>query len=574
MPIHNSDVAERLDEIADLLAIEEADLFRIRAYRNAARTIRSLSREVADMVESDEDLTELPDVGESIASKIRELVETGSLEQLVELESEVPVELRDILRVEGLGPKRTATLHHELGIETLDDLEAAAEAGRVRELDGFGEKTEQSILEHVDAARRAEERTLLSIAEERAGDFFDLLDGVDETNRVVIAGSFRRRKETVGDLDVLVTCDDAEPVMEAFVEFEDVDEVVSRGETRSTIVTRGDFQVDLRVVPDESYGAALHYFTGSKSHNIACRERAVERGYKLNEYGVFDADSDERLGGESEEEVYELLEMEYVEPELRENRGELEAAEEGTLPELVEYDELRGDLHAHTTASDGRNTVETMAEAAARRGLEYLAITDHSQAVSVTGGLDAAKLTDHADAIRSVDETVDGIELLTGCEVDILEDGSLDLPDDALAELDVVICAIHSGFDLDAGEQTDRIVSALENPHTAILGHPSGRMIHEREAYDVHMETVIEAAVDFGVALEIDSQPNRLDLDDVHCQRAREAGATFVVSSDAHSTDQLDYLRWGVDQARRGWLEADDILNTRSVEDVTSALES
>jgi DNA polymerase (family 10) len=353
--------------------------------------------------------------------------------------------------------------------------------------------------------------------------------------------------------------------MDAFADYEDVEEVESRGATRSTAIVRGDFQVDLRVVDDDSYGAALHYFTGSKDHGIACRQRGIDRGLKLNEYGLFDEESDERVAGQTEEEIYERLDMSFVPPELREDRGEVEAAADGALPELVELDDLRGDLHCHTTASDGKDEIGAMAEAARERGLEYLAITDHSRS---NGGLGPDDLGDYIEAIREVDDSLEGIDVLAGCEVDILSDGALDLPDEALAELDYVICSVHSDFDLGADEQTGRLVEAIRHPHTMVLGHPLGRIIGGREALELHFDVVLEAAREHRVALELDAQPERLDLDDIRCKQAREAGVPVVLSSDAHSTEQLRFVERGIHQARRGWLEADDILNTRRLDEL------
>jgi DNA polymerase (family 10) len=572
MPVHNSDIADAFREIADLLELQDANEFRVRAYRDAARTIDGLSGKLTDMVDDDTDLTQLDNIGDSTADKIVEFIETGTMEQLEQLRAELPTGLREIMEVEGLGPKRTRELYDELGIENLDDLERAAEKGDIADVEGFGEKTEENIEEGVERARETTSRTPLPRAEELAEPLVDLLRDVDGVDRVTVAGSFRRRKETVGDLDILVTCDQADPVMDAFVGYEDVEDVISRGDTRSTIVLGNDFHVDLRVVKDQSYGAALHYFTGSKAHNVACRKRGVERDLKINEYGVFDED-DERIAGEDEADIYDVLDMNFVPPELREDRGEIEAAREGDLPKLVELDDIRGDLHCHTDASDGRHSMREMVEAAIDMGHDYLAITDHSKAMTVANGLDADALREQAERIAALDDEFDEITLLRSCEVDILEDGSLDLDDGILAELDIVVCSIHSKMDLDQDAQTERLISAIEHPECDIIGHPTGRLIASREAYDVDMEAVMDAARDHGVALELNAQPERLDLDDRLCKQARDAGIDIVISTDAHSTNEFTNLKFGVSQARRGWLEASDIINTRSLDDLRAWLE-
>ena len=572
MPIHNSDIADMFEEMADLLEIQDANPFRVRSYRNAARTVSGLSRSLTDMVDEEEDLTELSGIGESLADKIVQVVETGHLKQLEELEKEVPTGLRSMMRVEGLGPKRTSQIWKELGVETLEELKAAAETGRIRELEGFGEKTEQNILEGIERAMAGEERTRIDVAEERAEAFLEYLRELDTIDRVIAAGSYRRRKETVGDLDILVSCDDNETVMDRFVDFEDVTDVVSRGETRSTVHVRPEFQVDLRVVPDESYGAALHYFTGSKAHNIAVRQRGVDRDLKINEYGIFEGE-DERVGGEEEEEVFDAVDMDFVPPELREDRGEIEAAADGELPELVTLDDIRGDLHSHTTATDGRDDLEEMAEAAKSYGHEYLGISDHSKAVTVAGGLDGDELREQMEAIDEMNEKIDGLELLKSCEVDILEDGSLDLPDDVLEELDYTICSVHSKFNLDRDEQTERFIRAMDNPNCNILGHLTGRMIGTREAYALDVERILKAAAEGDVVIEINAQPKRLDLRDVHAQQAREIGVAIAINTDSHATEQLANIRYGVDQARRGWLEADNVINTQPLDELLAVFD-
>jgi len=540
MPVHNSDVAEAFDEMADLLEIEGANAFRVRAYRNAARTLRGLSRGVAGMVAGEEDLSKLPGIGEDLSAKIRTMVETGTLPELEELKDQLPEGLVAVLGISGLGPKRVQALHRELGIEDLDGLAEAAREGRIRGIDGFGEKTEANILHALETRGSGESRTLLREAEARTGPLVAYLAGVEGAEQVVVAGSYRRRKETVGDLDILVACEDSGPVMARFTGYEDVTEVISQGETRSTVVLRNGLQVDLRAVPPESHGAALHYFTGSKAHNIHVRRMGQGRGLKINEYGVFDGDT--RVAGETEEEVYAQVGLPWIPPELREDRGEIEAAGKGELPELVTLDDIRGNLHAHTDWSDGTASAREMAEAAKARGWEYLAITDHSKAVRVAKGLDADRLAAQIEEIEALDAEIDGIAVLTSVEVDILEDGSLDLPDDILSRLDLVTCAVHSHFGLSREKQTARLRRAMDNPHVSILAHPTGRMIGSREPYPLDMEALAAHAAETGVALEINAQPQRLDLDDRHARMAAEAGARLSIGTDAHAPDQYDVM--------------------------------
>jgi len=570
LPVHNAEIAGIFNQIADLLEIEGANQFRVRAYRNAARTIGGLPRSVADLIEEGQDLTELPGIGEDLAGKIEEIVETGSLVQLEEIKRRTPPELADLLKISGLGPKRVQALREELGIVSREDLEQAARQGKVQQLDGFGEKIEQGILQDIERAKGEEERTLLMVAEQIVEPLVDYLREGGRVENVIVAGSYRRRKETVGDLDILATSEESAKAIERFVEYEDVEEVDSKGETRSTVVLRSGMQVDLRVVPQGSYGAALLYFTGSKSHNIALRNMALEQDLKINEYGVFKGE--DQIAGQTEEEIYDICDLPYIPPELRENRGELEAASKGQLPQMIALEDLRGDLQSHTKASDGNASLKEIAQAAQDRGYEYFAITDHSKYVAVTQGLDAEGLARQIEEIDRLNGQLEGIVLLKGVEVDILEDGSLDLPDDILKELDLTICSIHSKFDLSREEQTERIIRAMDNPYFNILAHPTGRLIGERAPYDVDMERVMEAAQERGCFLEVNAQPDRLDINDVYCKMAKEMGLKIAISTDAHSVNELDYLRFGVGQARRGWLEAEDVLNTRSWKELRKLL--
>ncbi|MBK1707326.1 DNA polymerase/3'-5' exonuclease PolX [Halochromatium glycolicum] len=572
MTIHNQEIADRLERAADLLEIGGGNAYRARAYRQAAQTISGLSQSVADLVANGDDLTELPDIGQRMAEKIATLVETGELPQLDELKETLPAQLSELMQLSGLGPKRVKALYQDLGVENLDDLKQALEAHRVRELEGFGRKTEETIAEHLARRQGQEPRTRLMEAEEIAQALAADLRAVDGVQDLAIAGSFRRRKETVGDLDILVTAVEDSPVMARFTGHEEVREIVSQGETRSTIVLRSGMQVDLRRMPEAAYGAALHYFTGSKAHNIAVRRMGMERGLKINEYGVFR--DEERIAGRSEQEVYASVGLPYIEPVLRENRGEIEAAQEGSLPELVELDAIRGDLHCHTRASDGHESLRAMAEAGAERGYQYLAITDHTQNLTVAGGLDERRMNEQIDRIDRLNDTLgDRIRVLKSAEVDILADGSLDLPDAILERLDLCVCSIHDKLDLSREKQTERILRAMDHPSFSILGHPRGRLIGKRDPYELDLEQVLAAAAERGCFLEVNAQPKRLDLSDTDCRLAKEMGVKVAISTDAHSRANLDYMRFGVDQARRGWLDAEDVVNTRSLEALRKLLE-
>jgi len=562
MPVHNGDVAAIFDEMADLLEIEDENPFRVRAYRTAAQSVRNLGREVSTLLEQGEDLTRLPGIGKDLAAKIAEIVRTGHAAALDQLHRQTPAALAELMKIPGLGPKRVHALYHDLHIKSTAQLRKAVEQGRVRTLPGFGAKTEQRIREALQSeGGTREQRFKLALAAQYAEPLVGYLQDFKGVGNVVVAGSFRRRKETVGDLDILVTARSGKAVAEHFVAYEDVREVASQGSTRSTVILRNGLQVDLRVVTKASFGAALHYFTGSQAHNIAIRRMGQQRGLKINEYGVFKGD--DRVAGDSEQSVFESVGLPFIEPELRENRGEIEAAKAGRLPRLVTLDDLRGDLHAHTDATDGHDSLEAMARAAKDRGMDYLAITDHSRHLTVARGLDPKRLSAQIDAIDRLNEKLSGIVLLKGIEVDILEDGSLDLPDKVLGRLDVVVAAVHSKFGLSRDKQTRRILRAMDNPHFAILAHPSGRLIGEREAYDVDMPRIVRGARDAGCFLELNAHPERLDLQDIYCKMAKDNGVLVSIDSDAHATGNFDLLRFGVGQARRGWLEKDDVLNTR-----------
>ena len=560
MPVHNEDVAAIFDEMADLLEIEGDNPYRVRAYRNAARTVRHLGRELADMVERDEDLTRLPGIGKELAAKIREIVTTGHARALDKLHRRVPASLEELLKIPGLGPKRVRALYYDLHIKSLKQLEDAVRRGRLRQLPGFGPKTEQRILENLAAHRTGEKRFLHAVARRYAEPLVAWLRKTPGVDQVVVAGSYRRGKETVGDLDILVTVRGDSPVMQRFTGYDEVADVVSRGTTRATVYLRCGLQVDLRVVERASFGAALHYFTGSRAHNIAIRHLGQQRGLKINEYGVFRGQR--RIAGESEESVYASVDLPWIPPELREARGEIEAAREGRLPKLIELADLRGDLHCHTRATDGTASIEAMARAAREAGLEYLAITDHSRHLTVAHGLDADALRRQMEEIDRLNERLHGITLLKGIEVDILEDGSLDLPTEVLRELDLVVAAVHSAFRLSRRKQTERILRAMDSPCFSILAHPSGRLLGERDACELDMERILDAARERGCFVELNSQPQRLDLTDDHCLLAREKGVLVAIDSDAHQPGDFALLDGGIRQARRGWLEKGHVLNT------------
>ncbi len=563
MPIHNADIAAIFEEIADLLEIQGANPFRVRAYRNGARTVGEFGRDLAILLKKGESLPKLPGIGTDLGEKIREIADTGNCAFLEKLHRQLPPAITELLKIPGLGPKRVKTLYHELDVQTLEQLYRAAKDGRIRQLPGFGDKTERNILHGVEAHVTRAHRFKLAVAAQYAEALMAHLKKVPGVKQVVAAGSYRRMRETVGDLDILVTAEPNSPVMQRFAAYDEVAEVVSGGATRGTVILRCGLQVDLRVVGEESYGAALVYFTGSKAHNIVIRRLGQERGLKVNEYGVFKGET--RVAGETEESVFRAVGLPFIPPELREDRGEVEAARAGHLPELVELSDLKGDLHAHTKATDGRNTIGEMALAAKDMGLSYLAVTEHSRRLTVAHGLDPERLLKQMDEIDRLNTRLDGITVLKGIEVDILEDGSLDLPDAVLERLDLVIGAVHSKFDLSRARQTERILRAMDHPHFTLLAHPSGRLLEQREPYDVDMLRIIRHAGKRGCFLELNAHPERLDLLDTHCQMAKQEGVLVSINSDAHSTLDFANLRFGVGQARRGWLEKGDVLNTRDL---------
>ncbi|MCW3474587.1 DNA polymerase/3'-5' exonuclease PolX [Limobrevibacterium gyesilva] len=570
MPVVNADIASELDKVADLLEIEGANPFRVRAYRQAARLVGSLPRSVAEMVAAGDDLDALPGIGQDLAGKIA-LIATGKhLPLLDELEREVPPGITALLALPGLGPKRVHALHEALGIDSIDKLAAAAKSGQLHTVAGFGPGIEARLVRALAEGAGQAQRVKLATAEQVAEPLLRHLRGADGVLQVEIAGSYRRRRETVGDLDIVASAEPGKPVMDRFAGYEDVAEVTERGTTRSTIVLRNGLQVDLRVVAPESFGAALLYFTGSKAHNIALRQIAMARNLKLNEYGLFSGAK--RLAGATEQDLYERLGLTMVPPELREDQGEIDASRQKRLPHLVTLDDIRGDLHMHTTASDGHDSILAMARAAQALGRAYIAITDHSKHVAVTHGLDAARLARQIDEIDRLNAGLKDFTVLKAIEVDILEDGSLDLPDRILRRLDLVVGAVHSAFDLPRGQQTARLLKAMDNPLLNILAHPTGRLINARPGYAVDIEAVMRGARERGCHLELNAQPDRLDLNDTSCRLAKELGLKVAISTDAHATTQLGHMRFGIDQARRGWLEPGDVLNAASLADLRRML--
>ena len=564
MPIHNNDVAEIFDKLADLLEIKGENQFRVRAYRNAARTVSSLSRNVGDLAKEEKGLDGIPGIGKDLAEKIRTIVASGKLPLLEEIRKEMPASLSTLMKVRGLGPKKIATLYKELKVASLEDLKKAATEGKIHELAGFSAKTEQAILEGLGQTKvteRGPDRFKRAVAEQIVTPLFEALEKAPGVEEIEIAGSYRRWAETVGDVDILVAARKSKEAMDCFVHYDDVTKVLAEGETKSSVILRGGLQVDLRVVEPKSFGAALHYFTGSKAHNIAVRLMGVKRGIKVNEYGVFRGQK--MIAGRTEEEIYKLFGMPYIEPELREDRGELQAALKGRLPHLVTLRDIRGDLHAHTKTTDGHYSAEEMAEAAKKLGYEYLAISDHSKRVTMAHGLDAKGLAKANKDVDKLNAKLKGLTLLKSIECDILADGSLDLPDAILAECDLVIASVHYNTNQTKEKMTERVIRALDNPHVHIFSHPTGRLINERPAYEIDLEKVMKAARERGCVLELNAHPDRLDLDDVHCQMAKRMGLKIAVSTDAHSLDDLSLMRFGIGQARRGWLEPSDVVNTR-----------
>jgi DNA polymerase (family 10) len=572
--MENVEIAHLLSKYAELLEIQGADRFRIQAYRNAARTIESLSQPVAQFLEESKDLKKLklPGIGKSMAEHIGEIVKTGTLHALKELRKELPASLDELLEVEGLGPKRTKQLYQQLGISSIKKLEQAIDSGQLESLAGFGKKSAEKIRRALENLAKRPRRFKLLDADQLVHPLIEHLRAGGNIEQLEVAGSYRRRMETVGDIDILTASEKPNAVMQRFQAYPEVERVIAAGTTRGTVILRSGLQVDLRILPRRSYGSALHYFTGSKAHNIAVRTLGVERGLRISEYGIFrvpkgkkaeeaGVEEGERIGGASEEDVFRAVDLDWVPPELREDRGEIQAAQKHKLPRLIVLEDIRGDLHMHSKWTDGNGSILEMARACKERGYQYCAITDHTKAVRVAGGLSAEDFKRQREEIEEARTKVRGITIFSGCEVDILPDGSLDLPDPPLEQLDVVVAAVHYKMDMNQSEMTKRVLKALTHPAVKILAHPTGRLINQRDPFAIDLEQIFHAAKEYNVAVELNAQPDRLDLTDLHLLRAREIGVKIAINTDAHSAEQLHFIRYGIDQARRGWLEKRHVIN-------------
>ena len=563
----NQFVAETLYLIADLLDLRGEVFFKTRAYRMAAQTIESLEDDIEDRVQQGT-LESIPGIGEALAKKITELVRTGNLEYLERLKKEVPTGLIDLLGIPGLGPKKVAALYKHLGITTIQDLQKAASNGELRALEGFGEITERNILRGIQLLEKTSGRVLLNVAYEDGNRYVSYLKKNKKIRKINIAGSLRRMKETIGDLDILTSSTDPEAVMDYFVQYPEVTTVLAKGTTKSSVLLNDNLQVDLRVVEEKSYGAALQYFTGSKEHNVTLRGYAIKKGFKLNEYGLFDKDTEKYIAGKSEEEIYKKIGMQYIEPELRENRGEFEAAKKKTLPTLVGSDDITGDFHVHSIWSDGSDSIETIASAAHQRGYAFIGITDHSQSLKIANGLPEDRVQKKIHEIQKVRKKFPRLRIFCGTECDIRTDGTLDYSNKILRQFDFVYIGIHTAFKMDKESMTKRIIKGMDNDQVNFLAHPTGRLIGRRDPYEVDIEQIIDTAKETETFLEINSFPDRLDLDDVHIKQAKDHQVRFILGTDSHSINHLDFMRFGIATARRGWLEKKDILNTASIQEI------
>lgn len=566
--VSNSEIVKIFNEIADLLEIQGENRFRIIAYRRAAQVIDDMPCSLKEF-QKKQPLTDLPGIGKDLSFKIEEILKRGYSSFLRQLRKKYPKDLSLMMKISGLGPKRVKKLYEQLKIKSLKQLEQAIKKGRLRKLSGFGEKTEKNILDELSREKGYKHRIKINEAEKIAMSLISFIHNIKGVVKAEIVGSFRRKKETVGDLDILVLCKKKAFVMDEFIKYKEIKKVLSRGENRTIVLLNSDLQVDIRAF-SKNYGAGLIYFTGSKEHNIALRTIAVKKKLKINEYGVFKGKKE--LAGKTEESVYKSIGLRYIEPELRENSGEIEAARKGDLPHLIKLSDIQGDLHAHTNQSDGLNSLKEMALAAKKKGYQYIAITDHSQKMQVAHGLDPKMLKKQLKEIDKLNAQMKGLTILKGIEVDILRDGSLDLPDSILKKLDIVVGAIHSSFKLSKEEQTKRIIKAMTNPYFNVFAHPTGRLIKAREPYEVDLEKVMKAAKEKGCILEINANPSRLDLKDVHIRMAKEIGVKLAVSTDAHSTADLNFMHYGVGQARRGWAEKKDIVNACSLKELKKQL--
>jgi DNA polymerase (family 10) len=570
--MRNVEIARLFNEIADFLEVKDENPFRIRAYRRAAQAVEGLSEDVA-AVAGRGALLDVPGIGKDLAGKIQEYLTQGKVEYLEDLRKEIPTGVIDLMGIHGVGPKTAKHLYEQVGVDSVEKLEELAKAHKLAGLPGIKAKTEENILKGIAVWRGGRERTPLGTALVLAEAVLDRLRGLSAVDQIEAAGSLRRMKETVKDIDILVTSTEPGRIMEVFCGLPNVAEVLAHGETKSSIRLRENIQVDLRVVEPDCFGAALQYFTGSKQHNIRVRELAQRKGLKVSEYGVFNEKTNRRVAGKTEAEVYKAVGLPFIPPELREDGGEIEAALEGRLPTLVSVEEIRGDLQMHTTWSDGAHTLEELAHGVRAKGYQYMAVTDHSKSVTVAGGMKDEQVLQMVTEVRSLNKRMKGFRVLAGCEVDITGDGSLDFPDEILRQLDLVLVSVHSRFKMTREEMTARIVRAVQHPLVHILAHPTGRLIGERGAYEVDMEAVLTAARAAGTAVEINASPSRLDLNDLHARRAKELGIPVAINTDAHTISQLDYMRFGVSVARRGWLTAGDVLNTLPGKQLVSWLE-
>jgi len=557
----NLELSQMFDQIARILKIKGENPFKIRAYEKIALVLENLPIDI-ETIYRQGGLNNIPGVGSAIAQKIEEFLTTGKLEYYEKLKETMPSGVIELLDISEVGPKTAKLLYEELGIDNIEKLEKAVSEHRIKDLPGMGEKSETNILRGIELYKRRKERVLLGTALPLAEEMVESLGHLKETDKINFAGSVRRKKETIGDIDILVTSRKPEKIMKTFTSLPQVREILAEGPTKSSVITKDDIHVDVRVVEPISFGAALQYFTGSKAHNIKLRELAIKRGLKINEYGVFESETGQRIAGEEEEEVYRILDLPFIPPELREDRGEIEAAQENRLPRLVEYPQIKGDLHLHSQWSDGVHTIKQMAEAAKKKGYKYIAITDHSQSLKFAGGLTEERLKEQIEEIRKLNQKLDDFTVLTGIEVDIKSDGSLDFSDEILSKLDVVIAAIHSGFKQESKIITERLVGAMQNRFVSIIAHPTGRLIGYRESYQVDIDKIMDMAAKTGTILEINAYPERLDLNDIYCRMAKDRGVQLAIETDAHSIDGLELMNLGVYVARRGWLEEKDIVNT------------
>lgn len=570
--MNNQIVADLLYNIADLLDLKGEIFFKTRAYRMAAQTIEVLDEDIENVVKQDR-LKEIPGIGEAISKKIKEFVETGKLEYYEKLKKEIPEGLLKMLDISGLGPKKVAAVYKELGIKTIEELRQACLDGKVRDIEGFGEITERNILRGIQLMEKTSGRVLLNVAYEDGKKYIEYLKKNNKVIRLSLAGSLRRRKETIGDLDILASSDYPNGLMDYFVKYSDVDRVLMKGSTKTSIVLHDQLQVDFRVVEDKSYGAALQYFTGSKEHNVKMRSLAIKKGYKLNEYGLFNKKTGKFVVGKNEEDIYKKLGLSFIEPELRENRGEIEAAEKNKLPKLIEHNDIRGDLHVHSNMSDGNETIEDIAKQVNKIGYQYVGITDHSQSLKIARGLSEERVTKKIKEIEKVNKKFDKFRILCGTECDIKPDGSLDYSNKTLKMFDFVIIGIHTAFKMNRKQATDRIIKGMEDENADILAHPTCRLLMRREPLELDMEKIFDTARDTNTYLEINAFPDRLDLNDVYIKQAKDKKVKFAIGTDSHNLNHLNFMKYGVATARRGWLEKKDILNTKSIKEIEKIFE-